>query len=303
MSHDKVALKEGNSYTFKITGTLVMPDGSESFVLSDPNKVKHLIHKHPYEDYNFKNNQEIICRIDKINCTGKIFIEPEHPHYKLGETYNFRFYTYLDMTNASNEVNKIAIFTDLLGNPVKISADDVPLPMKTGDILACVVSRIRKGRVFITNDVSDNDFTGMVPGELYDFSILEELALGDNYNFYILENKQGKRFKLRKKFYTEYFLYIGKRFRGRLNGNNGNYYLEPVHPKYSVGETYDFEILKEGIIDEYPNLKKKAYFLKNEFGKDIVIKKEDVNRLILSNSHIKCKVIEIKRSQVYIDCK
>ena len=100
MSNIKVELKEGNSYLFKITGTIVLPDGSESFVLTDPNKVRHLINTQYYSEYNLKNNQEIICRIDKINCTGKIYIEPEHPHYKLGEPYNFMFYAYIDVTNA-----------------------------------------------------------------------------------------------------------------------------------------------------------------------------------------------------------
>lgn len=303
MSQQKVELKEGKSYTFKITGTIVLPDGSESFVLSDPNNVKHLLSKQYYRGYNLKNNQEIICRIDKINCTGKIFIEPQHPHYKLGDVYNFRFYTYLDVTNASNEVNSVAIFTDILGNPVKISADDIPVPLKSDDIFTCEVTAIRKGRVFISNDISGNDYSGMIPGELYNLSIIEELSLGDNYDFYILENKNGKRFKLRKKFYSEYYFYVGKRIKASLYGNNGEYYLEPMHPKFEVGEIYDFEILKEGLIDEYPNVKKKAYFLKNDHGKDIVIKKEDVDPFSISNNFINCRVTEIKHSQVYINCQ
>jgi len=303
MTQKKVELKEGNSYTFKITGTIILPDGSERFVLTDPNGVKHLLKAQYYKDYNFRNNQEITCRIDKINCTGKIYIEPGHPHYKLGEIYNFRFYTYLDVTNASNEVNTVAIFSDILGNPVKISSDDIPGPLKGDDIVSCKVSGIRKGKVFISNDISGNDYTGMTPGELYDFAILEELSLGDNYDFYILESNEGKRFKIRKKFYSEYYFYIGKRIKAMLNGNNGNYYLEPQHPKYEVGEIYDFEILREDIIDEYPNLKKKAYFLKNDHGKEIVIKKEDVDPFSISNSHVNCRIVEIKHSQIYINCK
>ena len=173
--------------------------------------------------------------------------------------------------------------------------------MKNGDIVSCTVTGIRKGQVFISNDMSGNDYTGMVPGQLYNFSILEELSLGDNYDFYILENEEGKRFKLRKKFFTEYYFYVGKRIKCRLYGDNGDYYLEPIHPLYEVGERYDFEILEEGLIDEYPNLKKKAYFLKNKHGKDIVIKKEDVNPVNISNSHITCKVAEIKHSQVSLE--
>lgn len=302
MTHNKVELKEGNSYPFKITGTLVLPDGSESFILTDPNKVRHILNSQYYKGYSLKNNQEITCRIDKINCTGKIYIEPEHPHYKLGERYNFRFYTYLDVTNASGEINKIAIFTDILGNPVKISADEIQSPLMNGDIVGCIVTGIRKGKVFISNDFSNNDFNGMTPGEVYDFSIIEEFTLGDNYDFYILEDKNGKRFRLRKKFYSDYYFYVGKRIKGCLYGENGSYYLEPLHPKYTIGETYDFEILKEDVIDEYPDLKKKAYFLQNEHGKDIVIKKEDVNPFTRSSNHLTCKVLKIKNSQVFIEC-
>jgi len=303
MSEKKVEFKEGQSYSFKITGTIILPDGSERFVLTDPNNVKHLLNKQYYEAYNFKNNQKITCRIDKINCTGKIYLEPEHPHYKIGETYNFRFYAYVDVTNAAEEVNKIAILTDLLGNTVNISADEIPGPLKSGDIVPCKVLTIRKGRVRLTNDISGNDYTGLVPGGVYSFSIVEELSLGDNYDFYIIENEEGQRFKLRRKFYKDYFFYTGKRIKARLNEQNGSYYLEPFHPKYEVGKTYDFEIIKEGIINEYPNLKKKAYFLKNEHGRDIVIKKEDVNPDIVSGNHLSCKVIEIKKSQVYLECQ
>ncbi len=303
MTQKKVELKEGNSYTFKITGTLILPDGSESFVLMDPNNVKHLLNAQYYEAYGLKNNQEIICRIDKINCTGKIYIEPIHPHYNLGDIYNFRFYTYLDITSASNEVNSIAIFTDVLGYPVRISSYEIPGPLKSGDLVSCKVTGIRKGRVFISNDISGNDFTGMVPGKMYEYTINKELSLGDNYDFYILENSNGKHFKLRKKFYADYNFNVGEKINARLCGNNGEYYLEPKHPNYEVGKLYDFEILREELIDEYPNLKKKAYFLKNEHGKEIVIKKEDVNPASISNSHINCRVIEIKHSQVFIDCK
>ena len=42
-----------------------------------------------YKHYGIEPGNKINCRIDKINCTGKIFLEPEHPNLINGNRYDF----------------------------------------------------------------------------------------------------------------------------------------------------------------------------------------------------------------------
>jgi len=49
----KTKLEEGKYYPFTITGAVILPDSAECFILSDVNKVKHLLYKKYYKNYNF----------------------------------------------------------------------------------------------------------------------------------------------------------------------------------------------------------------------------------------------------------
>jgi len=53
---------------------------------------KYLLPSNNYNEYNLKKNQKIKCRIDRINCNGKVFIEPECSIYKVGDMDTFMFY-------------------------------------------------------------------------------------------------------------------------------------------------------------------------------------------------------------------
>ncbi len=84
-------LKEGKTYDFLYYKTTVFPDGEEYYILESPYKSKHLLSKKTYAHYNFRLNQKIKCKVDKINCTSRVFIEPEHPIYKINEIYEMNF--------------------------------------------------------------------------------------------------------------------------------------------------------------------------------------------------------------------
>ena len=76
-----VSFKVGESYSFQIFKTVDISN-EEFYMLLDPNGNKYLLPAINYKPYNFKIGEWIKCRIDKINCTGKMYIEPNHPVYK-----------------------------------------------------------------------------------------------------------------------------------------------------------------------------------------------------------------------------
>jgi len=90
MQKEPNILTEGESYLFLIHNKVILPaEDQEAFILIGPNNKKHLMNASYYTLYHFSIGQTIKCTVDKINCSGQIFLEPEHPYYQSGEVYNF----------------------------------------------------------------------------------------------------------------------------------------------------------------------------------------------------------------------
>lgn len=298
----KIALKEGRTYPFKITGSVILPDGSECFILTDVNGIKHLLFKEYYNQYKLQLNQEVICRIDKINCTGKIFIEPEHPYYKLGRSYTFVFDRYLDLKGPNDESEKVAVLLNGYDQDIFLSADEVEKQFVKGDEINAVVEKIKKGRVYINIGAVVNDYGGMEAGKQYRFTLEGQITMGGKYSYFVLKDDSGKEFRIREKFYEKYGFKNGTLVTCTLVENDYHIYLEPVHPYYEVGFNYEFRIVGETIVKEYPDNEAKAYLLENKYGKEIVVKKKDVPPGKIQDGVIRCTVLSIKKSQVSLAC-
>lgn len=136
-----VILSEGNSYPFKITNLIQMQDENFYYVLQDINGMKHFMPAGNYTNYNFRIGEEIQCSIAKINCTGRIFLEPENPLYKVGEFYYFDL-----IDKPENESDNILIVRDFYNNLIEIP---IQTDLKTRFVeereVLCKVLSIKKG--------------------------------------------------------------------------------------------------------------------------------------------------------------
>ena len=94
---DEIRFSEGDWFPFKVHNFVQLQDGAWYYIMLDVNGSKHFMSAIGYESYNIRPGDEIICKIDKINCTGRIYLEPRHPHYNEGESYLF------DIVHATNE--------------------------------------------------------------------------------------------------------------------------------------------------------------------------------------------------------
>lgn len=302
----KVKLKEGRKYPFKITGIIDLPDGNEYFVLKDPNSVKHLLLTSYYKKFNFNLGQTIQCRIDKINCSGKIFLEPEHPFYQPGKKYKFPFKFVEDFKDSLGQVYQFAVFTDVFDNDIKMPADILPEKIKPGDEVKFSISRIKKGRVYLTSNGRKEDYDHFKEGVYYYFRIVQFRSYPDKRGFYILKAdperfREGFNYKLKSKYYKKYNFKIGQSILCRLVRDGKKAYLEPKHPYYAIGKEYEFDIIGEELIDDYPSGKIETYLLRNDYGKSVHIQKKLVKGSI-RNGKIKCKVTDIRKSRLYLEC-
>ena len=89
MSEENITYTEGQTYKYMIKNHIDLSKNEKFYVLEDQAGRKQLLNSEYYEKYNFKIGQSINCRLDHINCSGKIFLEPEHPFYMEGKVYDF----------------------------------------------------------------------------------------------------------------------------------------------------------------------------------------------------------------------
>lgn len=80
-------MEPGYRDIFTLRGIQTFPDGNRYLILEDAQGYRFLQDYTPYASYGLKPDTKITCRVDKINCNGKIFLEPAHPWFEEGEYY------------------------------------------------------------------------------------------------------------------------------------------------------------------------------------------------------------------------
>lgn len=141
-------LSEGEYYIFKYLNCITMDDNNKYMVFEDEFGTKYFIEYEPYRNYSLKILSEIKCFVDKINCTGRVFLEPEHPLYVAGESYFFTIKSVF-----SNEDGLILSVVDCFENLINLETNGNYLPNQDqeGQILA-KITQIKKGIPELTLD-------------------------------------------------------------------------------------------------------------------------------------------------------
>ncbi len=240
---DEIIYKEGQRFQFQITNKLVLPGTDEAnFILLGPDKKKYLLPEQYYENYHLLVGQTITCTIDKVNCSGKIFLEPDHPYYKIGERYDFLVLRLAEQENFLGRTQLIAWVRDLHGLewscPIDKSEDIEP----GYSYLACRVERIKKGELILSLPAMTSRFTSLKAGLIYSFKLLD-IKTFENEEFYVLKDTIGNFHRLPLMHYIQYGFKPGQALEAMVvkYKPNGECLIEPVHPFYKIGESYQFK--------------------------------------------------------------
>lgn len=245
MPKQKDILTEGRKYLFTVIKiTLLHGDDREFIVLEDPFCNRHLLPADQYENHDLKPGRSILCRIDKINCDGKIFIEPEHPWYKVGKIYNFEFIRYERRINHVGEPEDVAIVKDIIGNELVAPVNEPGGKWKKSFPVPCKVIAIRKGKVHLALIKRGRFVNHLVVGKSYQFGV-KKIARGvDDHDYFVLEDPYGQMHLLRQSYYADYPIPVGGKIQGTVVkfGSEGRFLIEPDHPQYRVGNKYPFAV-------------------------------------------------------------
>jgi hypothetical protein len=140
-------LEEGHEYNFFVEKLIDLPDG-KYFILRDEWERKYLLPQIYYTTYNIKEGMNIICNVNKINCNGKVFLEPQHPIYKVNDVDTFTLKKlverikqktkepYYVILSENSKTDKAAVL-----NYTAVDINKLPIERK------CRVIKIKKGEL------------------------------------------------------------------------------------------------------------------------------------------------------------
>lgn len=141
-------------FPYKVLKEISLPGIENHFVMEDINGNKHLMPSDPYKDYPIKIGDIINCYIDKINCIGKVFIEPEHPYYKRENIYEMKI---IDIGEKFYKRGKYRFTIKIIDYKGAIAEAlpynfDVNINFRYG-LNTCRVIKLKKGKLVISNQL------------------------------------------------------------------------------------------------------------------------------------------------------
>jgi len=142
---------EGEWHWFRVIKELQIPGDETYYLLESVSGNRLLLPANYYHNYGIKPGNILHCRIDKINCSGKIFLEPEHPYYKVGKHYEFIVF---DKFKKAERKGRTIEYLRLIGaNDESLTAIcNEELPNHFPVTIMAKLSRIKKG-VLIINEL------------------------------------------------------------------------------------------------------------------------------------------------------
>lgn len=237
-------ITEGRKYSFLIEKITGVPEKGDHYVLHGPDGRRYLIPVLNYRNYGLKPGDTVICRVDKINCKGEVFLEPENPFYNEGKRYQFTVAGYREIKGSRIREGKVLVVRINTGEEMPVPVPEGAEIPEPGESVSLLVLKISKGRLhlaFSRNECgvkhleSDTDYEFVVEGTETDI---------DDEEYYVISDQLGVIHKIRRKYYEYYGLKEGVRFRGRVvrYRDDGTRLIEPENPFYKAGQTIEISI-------------------------------------------------------------
>lgn len=288
-------IEEGRHYIFTTVKTIVLPGGEVNLMLTGPDGKKYLLPLERYRNYRLETKTEIECKVDKINCSGKVFLEPEHPYYKEGESYIFTIIGKAAPDNISGNDHFVEV-SDLRGGVFSVSVSLLKDNMISGNRVKLRVERISKGKILFAPPTKRTDLDDLEEGISYRFRV-DRIVPGTDYEtYYVVLDLNDREHLLNTRYYSHYGLKPGSEFTGRVIrfARGREKAIEPDNPWYVPGD-----IIEVTVGSSVPL----------ETGEGFITEVFDANgfthRLLLESSPemtvIRCRVVKLKKGRPVLE--
>jgi hypothetical protein len=297
--------EEGQTYPFKVGGKILLPpDDEEYLVLQSYFGSKHLLKYNEYQDYGLVKNIGVNCRIDKISCSGRIYLEPEHKDYKEGNIYGFKMLGFEEILNSEEKAERFLRLEDLNGHTAFVNIGE-HTPRDFSDQVFCRVDRIKKGKLYLSLSQTDLLVSKLETGKTYEFLITGLVTLAEDEEYYVLLDEFEELHYMRKKYFEDYGFTEGDTIKCNLLGKPKlfRHYLEPEHPFYRIGESYDFFVSGTDVhTDEFGKQIAKL-MVRDGSGKEYFADCDElISKVPKTGMAVKCRVDSIRMSKLLLKC-
>jgi hypothetical protein len=255
-------LREEELYEFRVEKKVTDPSSIDYFILIGPDQQKYLLPEATYRNYGITTGTFIKCRVDKINCRGQVFLEPVHPHYLEGGSYEFIVVgSDVRSDHNGNEIN-VFMVADTFNNLIIVPCDNAP---ETGTSVRLVVDRISKGRLNLFPYSRNRINETLRTGRIYEFRVGRIVTGIDNQEYLVINDPDGFTHTISKSHYEYYGFKPGDTIKGKVvkYKRSGEKIIEPENPYYKEGD-----IITLKVTGHTPNIINESFTLDltDEFG-------------------------------------
>lgn len=298
-------LTEGKTYPFLYLKNIALEPGNEYMVMQEPRGYKILVPFGFYKEYGFQTGQTILCRVDKINCNGRMFLEPQHPTYEEGKLYNFELLCKGHIIGITGEDEWYFMVRDVLGQNRKVHTGQKDLWKNPPKSINCLIQRIKKGKLFLIPEGEEYAHPGLEKDKVYPFEVVDEKRHPDDgHTYFILKDPGGNKHLLKTKYYRAYGIKKGSKINCRADKftSGGYFFLEPEHPCYRPGDTYELPVSRMEELVFTDGFRQKVVILKDCLGEEVKVHIDDSQAKILKDvDHLQAKVVRIRKSRLEVE--
>jgi len=285
---------EGQNIKVTLLKEIGFNDAEKFYLFKTADGDRFLLEKDTYKNYGFESGKEICARIDRINCSGKIFIEPEHPVYKDNQAYLFERVKVISISDHEADMLVNDCFDNIIPVKTSISKKDETKPVLT-------VSFCRKGIPLLFDPELDQSFSYQ-ERRVYPFIIDRFQTETNGVKEMVLRDSGGILQFLPAQNYAHYNFKKGQTIEcevvrikpGRILS------LEPVHPFLKKGEILILNYISPLSKEEELFHKHKLHKLQNRGGDIFLISDRFVNDTVKKGMH-QYKIDAFKKGQVYVE--
>lgn len=293
---------EGENYEFKVLKKIELPEEGEFFLLRHESGRRLMLPVSIYSFYNIISGQSITCKVDKVNCTGKVFLEPKHPVYEEGEYYIFAVKEIIS-NDANTATDKaILIVLDTFGNRVRVAWDH-NLNMPDNDKIKLKVLHIRKGipQLAFPEQEDDIEKFEQIIGKSLNFEVKAIAKNIDGVDVYPLISSYGYKSELKVKYFKSYGFNTGDTIECEVYGVTHSKLLkvEPVNPYYTKGEVYEFNLSSiEETMGDDDEIQELTLIVDDCFGNKCGININlDQYNIIKNKTQLNCRVVGFRKGR------